>query len=335
MVNDNQEVLTEKKKKKRKRIFRFIRHILSFIIGVGLIIYALNYYRQFDYGYYTKGITQMGKTEFRRDKEVKLGNTYSYRIVNADYTDSMMFREIDVKPNTAYKVSCYIKTKDVISKDEDSLLAGAQIILKDTEEHSIVLSGNNDWTKVEFCFSSKNKTKVEIGFRLGGNYKKVKGTAWFDEIIYEEGSQINDNKWNMLVCLLDNITIEDANTYISSRLSDGDHERIIEGIKSFKESAPELSDGKLKIDYDIAQITAPIRTITHDNNFGYYLSEKDVYNQIVDIFSQKEYDYVYVCFRLDDNLVSNWIGLGNMEFLGKGFSNIRIIDDYNTNNRFP
>ena len=330
---DNQEVLIEKKKKKRKRVFRIIRHLLSFVIGVALSIYILNYYRMYDYGAYTKGITEMNKTEFRRDKDVKIGNTYSYRLINSDYTDSMMFREIEVKPNTAYKVSCYIKTENVINKDENQI-SGAQIILKDTEEHSVVLSGTNDWTKVDFCFSSKNKTKVEVGFRLGGNTGKVKGKAWFDEIVFEEGAEIHDNHWNMLVCMLDELDIKTDSIETTSKLSDEDYESIIDGMKSFKTSASELSNGKLQVDYDIVKIENPIKNVTYDYNYGYYLSEKDVYNEILESFSNEEYDYVFVCFRLDDNLVSNWIGLGNMEFLGKGFSNIRITDSqYSSSSR--
>ena len=237
----------------------------------------------------------------------------------------MMFREIEVEPNRAYKVSCLIKTENVKNKEDDPT-AGAQIILKDTEEHSVVLSGTNDWTKVEFCFSSKNKTKVEIGFRLGGNTGKVKGKAWFDEIVFEEGDEINDNHWNMLVCMLDEIDIKTDDIETSSKLTDEDYINISDVLENFKTSASDLSYGKLKVDYDVVEISSPIKTLTYDSNFGYYLSEKDVYTEILDNFLKEDYDYVFVCFRLDNNLVSNWIGLGNMEFLGKGFSNIRITD---------
>ncbi len=331
--NINVNVDQEKKKKKRRRIFRIIRRLLSGIICVGVIIYILNYYRLFDYGNYTKGITEMNKTEFRRDKDIKIGNTYSYRLTNTDYTDSMMFREIEVKPNTAYMVSCYIRTENVRSRDEDPI-AGAQIILKDTEEHSLVLSGTNDWTKVEFCFSSKNQTKVEIGFRLGGNTGKVKGRAWFDEIVFEEGQGIHDNHWNMLVCMLDELNVKTDDIETSSKLTSEDYSNINEAMRNFKESSSELSYGKLQIDYDIVKVSSPIESLTYDYNFGYYLSEKDVYSQILEYYLKGDYDYVFVCFRLDDNLVSNWIGLGNMEFLGKGFSNIRITDSqYSSDNR--
>ena len=333
--NVNQEIIDNKKKKRKKGLI--VRHLLSFLIVVSLIIYILNYYRIYDYGAYTKGITELNKTEFRRDKDIKLGKTYSYRLINSDYTDSMMFREIEVKPNTAYRVSCYIKTEDVVNEDDNPVL-GAQIILKDTEEHSEVLSGTNDWTKVDFCFSSKNKTKVEIGFRLGGNTGKVKGKAWFDKIVFEEGNEINDNHWNMLVCMLDELEIKTDEIVTTSKLTREDYSNIKDALRSFKESASELSYGKLEIDYDIVEINNPIRTITYDSNFGYYLSEKDVYNEILEDYLKESYDYVFVCFRLDNNLVSNWIGLGNMEFLGKGFSNIRITDQQyskDSRNRFP
>ena len=44
----------------------------------------------------------------------------------------------------------------------------------------------------------------------------------------------------------------------------------------------------------------------------------------------KNYDHIFICVRLGDNEHKNdipvydWIGLGSMDYLGVGFSNIRL-----------
>ena len=70
----------------------------------------------------------------------------------------MFFKEISVTPNTPYKVTCMVKTENVKNSDNNPM-AGAQICVNRTEDHSIVLSGDNDWTKVEFMFDSNLMTQ--------------------------------------------------------------------------------------------------------------------------------------------------------------------------------
>ena len=79
----------------------------------------------------------------------------------------MFFETVNVVPNTAYKVSCKIKTENVkaqnLNKD-----AGAHICIADSVEKSDNVTGTQNWTNIEFYFNSKNRTQVDVGFRLGG-----------------------------------------------------------------------------------------------------------------------------------------------------------------------
>lgn len=148
-----------------------IKNTVSNIFVIIILIVAIVIYRKYDYNFYTKGIVEKGKTVFTRDSDIKYSKERSYKIENKLNNDAMFYKEISVKQNTPYKVTCMIKTQDVVSED-DNLMAGAQICLNGTEEHSRVLQGDNDWTKVEFFFNSKCNEKVEIGFRLGRKFTK-------------------------------------------------------------------------------------------------------------------------------------------------------------------
>lgn len=47
-------------------------------------------------------------------------------------------------------------------------MLGAHICISDTVEKSDNVVGTKDWTEISFYFNSKNREKVDIGFRLGG-----------------------------------------------------------------------------------------------------------------------------------------------------------------------
>lgn len=133
-----------------------IRNIISNIITIVILIVAVIIYKNYDYNYFVKGVKETGKTTFSRDSKIKCSKERSYKIENKEFNDAMFYKEIEVTPNTPYKVSCKIKTENVQGKTGKTL-AGAQICLNNTEEHSAVLTGDKDWTQVEFLFNSKKE----------------------------------------------------------------------------------------------------------------------------------------------------------------------------------
>ena len=84
---------------------------------------------------------------------------------------------------------------------------------------------------------------------------------------------------------------------------------------------------------NIVEINEPITSLSYDEQNGYYIGEKDVYPLIKQYVKENEYDHIFVCAKLPDQsemnepYATNWIGLGNMLFCGKGFSDIRILND--------
>lgn len=309
-----------------------IRNIFSNLFTIVIIIIAVVIYRQYDFNFFTKGILGEGKTQFSRDANEKYSKTRSYKIDNILENDAMFFRTVPVTPNTPYKVTCMVKTKN-IENSENNPVAGAQICLTGTEEHSEVLTGDNDWTKLEFYFNSKNNTEVEIGFRLGGNLTKASGTAWYSDLSLEKGVLDDSNIWNMGCFIIENTNIQMEEKNINQRVSYYQKLQIESDMRKFQDTIKTMSNNKINIKYEVINITEPLTTLTYDDENGYYIGEKDVYNLINDYVKAKEFDHIYICSniplesKLIDTSVSDWIGLGNMMYEGKGLSDIRIMDE--------
>lgn len=320
-----------------------LKGIITNIITIVLIIIAIFVYRKYDFNFYVKGIAEENKTVFSRDSQIRYSQMRSYKIENTQENDAMFYRKITVIPNTPYKVSCMIKTIDVKSSDNNPM-AGAQICVNGTEEHSIVLSGDNDWTKVEFMFNSKSNDTVEIGFRLGGNLLKVSGTAWFSDLTIEQGIVEETNVWKFGCFIIENINAKAGNKTVNVSMSNNQKKEVTTNMQKFKNSIEDMSKGKINVEYEIINITEPLTTLSFEEDNGYYISEKDAYPIINDYVQAKEFDHIFICSNLplESELVgedvSEWIGLGNMLYFGKGLSNIRVMDEdymYAGKNTFP
>lgn len=320
-----------------------ISNILSNVLTIIIIIVGIFIYRKYDYNFFVKGVEQQGKTIFSRDSEEKYSTTRSYKIENKQENDAMFYKEVNVEKNTPYKVSCMVKTKDVVNS-ENNIMGGAQICLNGTEEHSEVLYGNNDWTKLEFYFNSKNNNKVEIGFRLGGNLLEASGIAWFSDLQLEKGISTEESTWNFGCFILNNMDVKLENEEIKTSFTDKEKMLVTSNMARFQTTIEEMSKGKIKIKYNIIEIQEPVTSISYDFENGYYIGEKDVYSLINSYVEQNEYDHIFVCTNMPlekellNESVHEWVGLGNMMYCGKGYSNIKIIDsqlEYSSKNTFP
>ena len=312
---------------------KIIRKIISTIITLSLIFVAYKIYSVNNFNQYIKAEYNSGISKFKRDDEVKYSSVNSYRIENTDYNDAMFFRKISVNPNTPYKITCMIKTQDVKNKNGDTD-AGAHICINGTVEKSDNVVGTTDWTKVEFVFNSKNRTELEVGFRLGGNYDDSIGTAWFSNITIESGLSDESNTWNFLCLLFDNVDVnvktKGSNQNVKLHLSETDKEDMKLCMQRFKNSMAELSENKISVTYDVIEEKEPITSMSYDEENGYYVSAYDIKNVIDKYISQGTYDHIFIAFRTGDINskteipVNDWIGLGSMEYRNIGFSNIRL-----------
>lgn len=312
---------------------KIIWKIISWIIVLTMLFFSLKIYNTNNFNEFIRAEYNSGLTKFQRDSQVKYSKANSYRIENTDFNDAMFYQKISVVPNTSYKVSCMIKTQDVVNEEQNTD-AGAHICINQSIEKSDNIVGTSDWTKVEFLFNSKNRTEVEVGFRLGGNFGNSKGTAWFSDMKIETGTTDTSNTWNFLCLLFDNtkvdLNVNGQNKNFDLSLTLTDKEDMQNCIERFKSSIKELSKGKMQANFDIIEIEEPITTMSYDDENGYYVGPNDVKNVIDPYIKQGIYDHIFVAFRTgninqkNEIPVNDWIGLGGMEYRNIGFSNIRL-----------
>ena len=150
-------------KKKNKRI----KDIISIIFIIVILVIGYKIYKKYNFNQFTKAAHELGHSIFERDDQNKTSNYDSYKIINTDYNDAMFYETVSVVPNTPYRATCKIKTEDVKSANENTD-SGAHICIADSVEKSDNVTGTSDWKEVTFYFNSKNRTSIDVGFRLGG-----------------------------------------------------------------------------------------------------------------------------------------------------------------------
>lgn len=297
--------MEEKRKINYKKIIYFALTIVIIIIGI--VIYS-----KYNFYDYVKGVRESGKTSFTRDSKIKYSDEDSYKIENKDFNDSMFYKTITVQPNTAYRVTCMIKTDGVVNQEE-KITGGAQICINGTTECSEAITGTTDWTKLTFMFNSNGRTEVEIGFRLGGYDEYSKGTVWFSDFSIEQGSLDSDKNWNIGCFVVDNIiTTLDDGRKVELTASYDNLQTVESNMERLQDSIEVLSDGKMTVTYDIIEIKDALRSLSYDEENNYYASPTDVEPLIDTYIKNEEYDYIYVFLRLGDLHKDNnqdWIGL--------------------------
>ena len=297
--------MEEKRKINYKKIIYFALTIVIIIIGI--VIYS-----KYNFYDYVKGVRESGKTSFTRDSKIKYSDEDSYKIENKDFNDSMFYKTITVQPNTAYRVTCMIKTNGVVNQEE-KITGGAQICINGTTECSEAITGTTDWMKLDFMFNSNSRTEVEIGFRLGGYDEYSKGTVWFSDFSIEQGSLDSNNNWNIGCFVIDNInTTLDDGRKVELTASYDDLQTVENNMERLQSTIEVLSNGKMTVTYDIIEIKDALRSLSYDEENNYYASPTDVEPLIDKYIKNEEYDYIYVFLRLGDLHKDNnqdWIGL--------------------------
>ena len=90
----------------------------------------------------------------------------------------MFYETIKVEKNQPYKVTCMLKTENVVPEEEQSSI-GAQISIEGSTERSIAIQGTTEWQKIEFIFNSEDRDTVNLGFRLEEMQDKLKELLGF------------------------------------------------------------------------------------------------------------------------------------------------------------
>lgn len=308
-------------------------YLIILIILIVIIVKLYNIYKINNFNEFIKIEAIPYTSKFTRDNEVKYSDKSSYKIQSNVMNDAMFYKTIKVEPNKPYKVTCMVKTENVKTSKENSN-AGAHISIENTVEKSESIKGTTDWQKLEFIFNSKNRTSVNIGFRLGGYDDNCTGTVWFSDFKIEVGTQGQNTNWNFACFVFKNtdVSVETGGKINNVKLSmdSTDVSDIRQNMSRFKTSCQRLSNDQMTVQYDFITIDTPITSLSYDKENGYYVAPQDVKDIIKPYLEKEIYDHIFVALRLGDAMhqsdiqVNDWIGLGGMDLLGIGFSNIRL-----------
>lgn len=312
-----------------------IGSILIFIILVAILVFLFNIYKHNTFYEFEKAITKEVKTNFTRDSKVKYSKANSYKIESVEYNDAVFYKEIEVEPNTPYRITCMVKTENVICEQE-GIDGGATIGILDTRQYSIPLEGTNDWQKVEYIFNSMDNDKVKVSFRLGGNDNNCKGTVWFSDFKLEKGTKNTDSEWKIACFFLNEIdTVINGKEY-NLKLNLEDKENAKLNLERYKNDCYSFSNGKMNVTYDIFEVYEPIKRLSYSEEHGYHVSPEDCKQLIYNTVKENDYDHIFVVCRMENEngtlsipIIDNWIGLGGMDMYGIGYSIIRINSNSN------
>lgn len=291
-----------------------VANIITWIIIIIVLIVAFNFYKKNNFNEFVRSELNLHTSEFKRDDKVKYENISSYKIISDIKNDATFYKKVKVQKNMPYKVTCMVKTENVIPENDVSGI-GAQISIIGSTEKSVAVTGTQDWQKIEMIFNSKDREEVDIGFRLGGYLGQCTGTAWFSNFTFEEGTSSQNNNWKFACFIFENTDVVVNGKEVNLSMTDTDISDIRSTIKRFGSTVKDLSENKMTADYDTYIVREPIKKLTYDEEFGYYVAAEDIENSIKEIIKQNEYDHIFVIIRLgneqyrNDIKVNDWIGL--------------------------
>lgn len=299
---------------------RKIFNIITWIIVIWGLVGAFNFYKENNFNEFVRSEMTLHISEFKRDSEIKYSKADSYRITSNTANDATFYKTVKVKKNMPYKVTCMVKTENVIPKEDVSGI-GAQISIIGTTEKSTAITGTQDWQKIEMIFNSKNREEVNIGFRLGGYLGECTGKAWFSDFTLEEGSTYENNNWNFACFIFENTDVVVDGHQVQISMTDSDISDINDTIKRFEYNIDDLSQNRMNANCDIYRIQEPISKLSYDEQFGYFVAAEDIENSIKDIVNNNDYDHIFAIIRLGDEQhkkdiqINDWIGLRFNGFL--------------------
>lgn len=316
----------------RRSIAGKIMYIILLATLLLLLQWVYQNYELRNFNNFIKSERHLHTSSFTRDNEVKYSEKSSYKITSNEYNDAMFYEKIKVQKNQPYKITCMVKTNNVVPKSQSKGI-GAQISIEGSTEKSVSVQGTSDWQKIELIFNSKDREEINLGFRLGGNLGEAKGEAWFSDFMLEEGTIEENNKWKFACIIFKNTNVNVNGKQVKLSVTTQDVVDIKNTINRFETCCETLSESKMVAECDIYEISTPLSELSYDSEFGYYVAPENVEENIKSIIEKNDYDHIFAIIRLGDDKhqndieVNDWIGLGAMDYYGIGFSNIRLPND--------
>ena len=103
--------------------------------------------------------------------------------------NTRLAQPVPLRPHTAYRLSCWVKTRDLAPTGSFHLLAlGSKPGGRQLTFHEGGLEPTQDWKKLDVVFNSLDQTEVNL---YVGFWGEGKGTFWIDDIQLEELALVN------------------------------------------------------------------------------------------------------------------------------------------------
>ena len=220
--------------------------IINTIFLIIILFIVLNIYRSNNFNGFQKAAGTANNVKFSRDSKVKCSNASSYKIENLEFNDSTIYKEIEVEKNTPYRITCMMKTENIVNENPDKL-GGATIGVLDTTQYSRPITGTNNWQRIEYIFDSKDMDKVKISFRLGGNENNSTGTVWFSDFKLEKGTKNSKSEWNMICFLINELDVNIDGKQYNLKLNITDKENVKLNLERFKNDCYQFSNNKMTV----------------------------------------------------------------------------------------
>lgn len=154
-----------------------------------------------------------------------------------------------------------------------------------------------------------------FGFRLGGYLGKCIGTAWFSEFTFEEGVTTKSNEWKYACFIFKNTDVMIDSQEVKISVTDNDISDIKDTIGRFEQNIRSLSNNKMSADCDVYVVDDPIKKLTYDDEFAYYVAAEDIEDSIKNVIQESDYDHIFAIIKLgnekykDTIEINDWIGL--------------------------
>ena len=198
-------------------------------------------------------------SQIARDSAYFHSGASSIRIQSTFANDAWVTQDVAVQPNTVYRLTGWIKTENVSSG------AGANLSLIGTWSHTVGLSGNTPWTRVNMLLNPGSSTQITIGARLGYWAGTSTGTAWFDDLrltpIDTGGAH---PRWKILVLIYDktDVFVTDStgrHHYLAAMTPDEIQRATTEATEFVNTDIPALSSGNMIPELTIRYANHPLK----------------------------------------------------------------------------
>ncbi len=109
-------------------------------------------------------------------------------IASPQGTDAAWTTTVTVHPDTFYRLSGWIKTKEVRGA------VGALLNIQNMQQvRTGAVTGTRDWTRVSTVFRTRAETELEINCLFGG-WGQSTGQAWYDDVTLQKTDKPNDDQ---------------------------------------------------------------------------------------------------------------------------------------------